>query len=105
MLDKITDAEFEQITTSKDMPVLIDFWAEWCGPCRMLGPILESIAPEYSGKIRIMKMNIDENPNSPTALGIKSIPTMMIFKGGSLLGTKIGLVQKNDLKSWIDSLI
>ncbi|NDB81675.1 MAG: thioredoxin [Alphaproteobacteria bacterium] len=105
MLKKITDEEFEKIITESDVPVLVDFWAEWCGPCRMITPILESVSEEYGSKILMVKMNIDENPQVPSAIGIKSIPTIMIFKAGELLDTKIGMVQKNDLKTWIDSIL
>ena len=103
MTKEITDSEFEQEVINSKGPVLIDFWAEWCGPCKMLGPIIEQLSVEMKDKIKIVKMNIDDNPEAPSSLGIRSIPTMMIFKNGKPGATKIGAIPKNSIKAWIDS--
>ena len=102
MTKEITDSEFEQEVTNSKEPVLIDFWAEWCGPCKMLSPIIEQLSVEMKDKIKIVKMNIDDNPEAPSSLGIRSIPTMMIFKEGKPVATKVGAIPKNSIKEWID---
>ena len=104
-IEQIKDADFQQdvIDASNNQPVLVDFWAEWCGPCKALGPILENIATEFEGKIAVKKINIDENPSAPANYGIRSIPTIMIFKDGAVADTKIGLSSEADLKDWINS--
>ncbi|OGI57656.1 MAG: thioredoxin [Candidatus Muproteobacteria bacterium RBG_19FT_COMBO_61_10] len=98
----VTDASFEQEVLKSTGAVLVDFWAEWCGPCKMIGPILEEIATEYNGKLKIAKLNIDENPNTPPKYGIRGIPTLMLFKGGNVEATKVGAVSKSQLSAFID---
>ena len=108
MSDKIinvTDSNFEQEVLSSEIPVLLDYWAEWCGPCKMIAPILNDIADEYSGKIKIAKLNIDENPSTPAKFGVRGIPTLMIFKSGAIEATKVGAMSKSQLSAFIDSTI
>jgi len=104
-LEQIKDADFQQsvIESSNNQPILVDFWAEWCGPCKALGPILENVALEFEGKVAVKKINIDENPESPANFGIRSIPTIIMFKNGTVADTKIGLSSEADLKNWINS--
>jgi len=103
MTKEITDAEFKsEVTQSKEL-VLIDFWAPWCGPCKMLTPIIDQLAEEMNGKAKIVKMNIDDHPKAPSDLGIRSIPTMMIFKDGKQVDSKTGIHDKATLKDWIES--
>ena len=101
----VTDSTFEQEVLSSEIPVLLDYWAEWCGPCKMIAPILNDIADEYSGKIKIAKLNIDENPGTPAKFGVRGIPTLMIFKSGSIEATKVGAMSKSQLSAFIDSTI
>ena len=106
MSDKIvyvTDDSFEQEVLQADGPVLVDYWADWCGPCKMIAPILDEIASEYDGKLKVAKLNIDENPVTPPKFGIRGIPTLMIFKGGNVEATKVGAVSKSQLTAFIDS--
>ena len=105
MTVKATDASFEQEVLKSDTPVLVDFWAEWCGPCRMIGPSLEEISKELDGKLKIVKINIDENPMAPTRYGVRSIPTLLLFKNGQVAATKIGALQKSKLQEWVESVI
>jgi thioredoxin 1 len=98
----VTDDAFEEEVLKADGPVLVDYWAEWCGPCKMIGPVLEEIAKEYSGKIKIAKLNIDENPATPPKYGIRGIPTLMLFKNGNVEATKVGAVSKSQLSAFID---
>ncbi len=97
----VTDDSFKQDVLEASGPVLVDFWAEWCGPCRMVGPILDDIAQEYGGKLTIAKVNIDENPGTPNEYAVRGIPTMLLFKDGKLLDTKVGALPKGALKDWI----
>ncbi len=106
MSDKIvyvTDDSFEQEVLQAEGPVLVDYWADWCGPCKMIAPILDEIAGDYDGKLKVAKLNIDENPVTPPKFGIRGIPTLMIFKGGNVEATKVGAVSKSQLTAFIDS--
>ena len=102
---KVTDANFKTDVVGAAGPVVVDFWAEWCGPCKLIGPSLEEIAEELQGKVTIAKLNVDENPGVAGAYGIRSIPTLMIFKGGKMASTKVGAAPKGELKKWISEAI
>ena len=99
---KITDASFHTDVIAADGPVLVDFWAEWCGPCKMIGPSLEELSEELGAKVTIAKLNIDENPDAPSKYGVRGIPTMILFKGGNPAATKVGAAPKSQLKGWIE---
>src|SRR6476620_5199615 len=100
-----SDSTFESDVIKNDTPVLVDFWAPWCGPCRMVAPIVQELSEEYSGKVSLFKMNTDENPTVPSKFGIRSIPSLLIFKGGELKGTVVGFRPKSDLKKRIDEAL
>ena len=102
---KITDTDFENVVIKSEIPILVDYWAEWCGPCKMIAPILEDIASEMSGKVLIGKLNVDENSQTPPKYGIRGIPTLMLFKKGEPVGTQVGAISKNDLKKFIEDNI
>jgi len=99
----VTDDSFEQEVLNSSDPVLVDYWADWCGPCKMIAPVLDEIAEEYAGKIKVAKLNIDENPTTPPRYGIRGIPTLMLFKQGEVEATKVGAVSKSQLTAFIDS--
>jgi thioredoxin 1 len=99
----VTDESFEQEVLKSSNPVLVDYWADWCGPCKMIAPVLDEIADEYDGKVRIAKLNIDQNPDTPPRYGIRGIPTLMLFKQGEVEATKVGAVSKSQLTAFIDS--
>jgi thioredoxin 1 len=99
----VTDDSFEEDVLKSEIPVLVDYWAEWCGPCKMIAPILEEIVGEYTGKLKIAKLNIDENSATPPKFGIRGIPTLMIFKDGDVEATKVGALSKSQLTAFIDS--
>lgn len=106
MIDKIvhiTDDNFENEVLQSSEPVLVDYWAEWCGPCKMIAPVLDEIAGEYKGRVKVAKLNIDDNPNTPPRYGIRGIPTLMLFKDGEVEATKVGAVSKSQLTAFIDS--
>jgi len=102
-ISQISDSSFEQDVLQSDTPVLVDYWAEWCGPCKMVAPVLEEIAKEYSGRLKICKLNIDENEATPPKYGIRGIPTLMLFKNGNVEATKVGALSKSQLAAFIDS--
>ncbi len=99
----LTDDTFEDEVLKSDIPVLVDYWAEWCGPCKMIAPILDEIAADYKGRLKVAKINIDENPATPPKYGIRGIPTLMLFKDGNVEATKVGAVSKSQLVAFIDS--
>ncbi|MGP1257130.1 thioredoxin TrxA [Algihabitans albus] len=104
-IDHVSDASFDSDVIKADLPVVVDFWAEWCGPCKMIAPALEEIAQDLNGKARIAKLNIDDNPSTPARYGVRGIPTLMIFKDGQVAATKVGALPKGALQQWIEESI
>jgi thioredoxin 1 len=102
---KITDQGFDKDVLKSSQPVLVDFWAEWCGPCKMIAPALEEMAGSLAGRLTVAKMNIDENPQTPKKYGVRGIPTLMLFKDGQVAATKIGALPKNKLLEWVESVL
>ena len=102
---EVKDDTFQTEVLQSDKPVLVDFWADWCGPCKMIAPILDEISDEYEGRLKVAKLNIDDNPNTPPKFGIRGIPTLMMYKKGQVEATKVGAVSKSQLTAFIDSNI
>ena len=101
----VTDDTFDAEVKNSDIPVVVDFWAEWCGPCKMIGPVLEELSDEMDGKVKIVKVNVDENPNSPAQLGVRGIPALFIFKNGEVIANTAGARPKAAMQSWIEESI
>ncbi len=104
MAQNVTDSEFDNEVLGANGPVVVDFWAEWCGPCKALSPLVDEVANEMGDKVKIVKVNIDENPEAPTKYGVRGIPTLIAFKDGQVVDTKVGGMSKTDLTSWVESV-
>ena len=103
LIKHVSDASFDSDVLKSDKPVLVDYWAEWCGPCKMIAPILDEVSREYQDKVKIAKLNIDDNPQTPPKFGIRGIPTLILFKGGQVAAQKVGALSKSQLTAFIDS--
>ena len=101
----VTDATFDAEVKKSDIPVVVDFWAEWCGPCKQIGPALEELSEQYAGQVKIVKVNVDDNPNSPAKMGVRGIPALFLFKDGQVVSNKIGAAPKAALENWIKESI
>jgi thioredoxin 1 len=102
---KVTESSFKDEVLSSDVPVLVDFWAEWCGPCKTIGPALEELSSEYAGKLKVAKVNVDENPGLPAQFGVRGIPALFMFKGGEVVSNRTGAAPKASLKGWIEESV
>ena len=102
---KVSDDDFQTSVLEANGPVVVDYWAEWCGPCKMIGPALEEISDEMAGKITVAKLNIDDNPQTPSKYGVRGIPTLMVFKDGEVVATKVGAMPKSQLSDWVNSVL
>lgn len=105
MTQAVSDSSFEEDVIKADGPVVVDFWAEWCGPCKALSPLVDELSEEMGDKVKVLKMNIDENPNTPTQYGVRGIPTLMVFKEGQVAETKVGGMSKQQLTEWVESVV
>jgi len=105
MVEHVTDAEFEEKVLKSDKPVLVDFWAEWCAPCRMIAPVLDEIDAEMGDRIKIVKVNVDDNPNTPAVYGVRGIPTLLLVKDGEVVSQQTGAAPKGTIVSWIESAL
>lgn len=101
----VSDSDFENEVLKADSPVMVDFWAEWCGPCKAMTPLVDELAGEMGDKLKVVKVNIDDNPNSPTQYGVRGIPTFMVFKGGEVVDTRVGGMSKSQLNEWVESVL
>ena len=101
----VTDATFDAEVRKSDLPVVVDFWAEWCGPCRQIGPALEELSAQYAGKVKIVKVNVDENPQLPAMMGVRGIPALFLFKNGKVFSNKVGAAPKAALQNWIETAL
>jgi len=105
MSDSVNDNNFESEVLNADGPVMVDFWAEWCGPCKAMSPLVDELATEMGEKLKVVKINIDESPNAPTKFGVRGIPTFMVFKGGQVVDTRVGGMSKGQLTEWVESVL